>query len=92
MTHEARGGFDAALAGRRAECDGGGPVFGTRWARREEFTGLLTGEYVDHGDPPWRWYRMVELERKPEGFPAEAVWCESGSLFVCDDAARRAEG
>ena len=92
MTHAARAGFDPALAGQRAECDGGGPVLGTRWARREEFTGRLTGEYVDHGDPPWRWYRMVELERKPEDFAADAVWCESGSLFVCEEAARRTGG
>ena len=91
MTHEARAGFDAALAGRRAECDGGGPVLGTRWARREEFAGRLTGEYVDHGDPPWRWYRMVALERKPDDFAGDAVWCESGSLFV-DEAAPRPEG
>ena len=76
-----RRGFDRSLAGRRAECDGGSGVPGTRFAGREEFEGTLTGEYVDHGDPPWRWYLLAELRRKPEGYPHDAVWCESGSLF-----------
>jgi hypothetical protein len=80
-----RSGFDPALAGRRAECDGGGPIAGTRFAGRQEFTGTLTGEYVDHGDPPWRWYLLADFSRKPEGYPGDAVWCESGSLFILDD-------
>ena len=80
-----RPGFDKTMAGRRAECDGGGPIAGTRYAGRQEFTGTLTGEYVDHGDPPWRWYLMGELSRKPEGYEWGTVWCESGSLFVVDD-------
>jgi hypothetical protein len=77
-----RSGFDARMAGKRAECDGGGPIAGTRFATREEFAGTLTGEYVDHGDPPWRWYLMTNLVRRPDGYPDDAVWCESGSLFV----------
>jgi len=81
----ARRGFDPAIAGKRAECDGGGQIAGTRYAGRQEFTGTLTGEYVDHGDPPWRWYLMVDLTEKPEGYPADAVWCESGSVFVDED-------
>jgi hypothetical protein len=80
-----RPGFDAALAGRRAECDGGGSIAGTKLAGREEFAGVLTGEYVDHGDPPWRWYHMTGLTRKPQGYEFEAVWCESGNLWVMDD-------
>ena len=32
-------GFDPAMAGRRAECDGGGPVEGTRYAARQDFAG-----------------------------------------------------
>jgi hypothetical protein len=80
-----RQGFDDAVAGRRAECDGGGLVAGTRFACREEFAGTLTGDYVDHGDPPWRWYLMTELVRMPEGYPGDAVWCESGSLYVLDE-------
>ena len=76
-----RSGFDAALSGRRAECDGGGPVAGGAVAARQEFAGLLTGEYVDHGDPPWRWYLMTPLARKPEGYVWDAVWCDSDSLF-----------
>ena len=79
----ARPGFDATLAGKRAECDGGGPTAG-KYAVREDFVGRVTGEYVDHGDPPWRWYLMVDLERKPEGYPWESVWCEAGNLFVVE--------
>lgn len=81
----ARPGIDPALAGKRAECDGGAPLAGTRVASRQEFVGILTGEYVDHGDPPWRWYLIVNLSRKPEGYPWDAVWCESGSLFLLND-------
>ena len=80
-----RRGFDPKLAGKRADCDGGGHVAGTHFAGRQEFTGTLTGEFVDHGDPPWRWYLMVNLTRKPDGYPNDAVWCESGSVFVLDD-------
>lgn len=79
-----RPGFDPEMAGKRAECDGGGPIEGTHYAAREEFAGTLTGHYVDHGDPPWRWYLLVDLYRKPEGYPAEAVWCEAGNLFLVD--------
>lgn len=80
--------FDAKLAGRRAECDGGGAIPGTRYAGREEFAGTLTGEYRDHGDPPWRWYLLTDLSRKPPGYPADAVWCESESLFLIDEQGR----
>lgn len=75
-------GFDPARAGKRAECDGGGAIAGTRYAGREEFTGTLTGEYVDHGDPPWRWYLLKDLVRRPEGYPGTAVWCLAENLFV----------
>lgn len=80
-----RPGFDPELAGRRAECDGGGPVAGTHFAGREEFAGVLTGEYVDHGDPPWRWYLLRELTRKPASYAEDRVWCESGNLFVVEE-------
>ncbi len=83
-----RPGFDPAMAGKRAECDGGGAVPGTRYAGREEFTGTLSGDYVDHGDPPWRWYLLRDLERKPPGYPADTVWCEAESLFLLDAPAR----
>ena len=83
-------GFDPAVAGRYAECDGGGMVPGTGLASREEFSGTLTGDYVDHGDPPWRWYLLADLVRAPEGYPGEAVWCESGSLFILDRPEKRA--
>jgi hypothetical protein len=80
----ARAGFDAAMAGKRAECDGGG-LTASGHAARQEFAGMLTGEYVDHGEPPWRWYLMVDLSCKPEGYPSDAVWCESESVFLLDD-------
>jgi len=75
-------GFDPAMAGKRAECDGGWLVPGARTPTREEFAGILTGDYVDHGNPPWRWYLLGNLDRKPEGYPWDCVWCESGSLYV----------
>ncbi len=28
------------------------------------------------------------LTRKPEGYPDDTVWCESGNLFILDDGAR----
>lgn len=84
MSSPERHAFDPELAGKRAECDGGGQVAGTHFAGREDFAGRLTGEYVEEGDPPWRWYLLTDLTLKPEGYPAEAVWCESGHLFVVE--------
>lgn len=78
-------GIDPDLAGKLAECDGGGPVPGTQYAGRQDFAGKLTGEYIDHGDPPWRWLLMVDLTRKPENYPDESVWCESQSVFLIDE-------
>lgn len=75
-------GFDADVAGRKAECDGGHGFAGSRLAGRQDFAGTLTGEYVDHGDPPWRWYLLGELTLRPEGYVADTVWCESGHLFI----------
>ena len=80
-----RRGFDEAMAGRAAECDGGGHIPGTHYAGRQEFEGILTGDYIDHGDPPWRWYFMNRLTRKPKNYGHDAVWCESGNLFLADD-------
>lgn len=75
-----RAGFDAARAGRRAECDGGAAVAGTRFAGRQFFAGTLTGDYRDFGDYPWRWYLMSELTRKPAGYGHALVWCAAESL------------
>ncbi len=83
-----RHGHAADVAGKRADCDGGGPVVGSKYAGRQEFTGTLTGEFVDQGDPPWRWYLMCELTRKPDNYPNDAVWCESDSVFLLDDPNR----
>jgi hypothetical protein len=77
-------GFDPDMAGKRAECDGGGPIQGTQLAGRQEFAGTLTGEYIDHGDPPWRWFLMVNLTKKPQNYAWDAVWCESGFVFLID--------
>ena len=75
-------GFDPEMKDRIAECDGGGAIASTRYAGRQEFTGRLTGEYVDHGDPPWRWYLLADLTRKPDNYPDEGVWCEQGNLWL----------
>ena len=75
-----RDGFDAAMQGRRAECDGGKAIEGTHFAGRQQFAGTLTGQYRAFGDYPWRWYLMTDLTHKPEGYAHEAVWCDAGSL------------
>lgn len=78
-------GFDPEVAGKLAECDGGGAVVGTRYAGREDFAGRLTGDYVDHGDPPWRWYLLTDLTLKPENYADTSVWCEKGNLFLVEE-------
>ncbi len=83
-----RPGFDATLVGKLAECDGGGPIWGTKYAGRQEFTGTLTGKFMDHGDPPWRWYLMTDLISKPDNYPDDIVWCESDSIFLVEDPSR----
>ena len=79
-----RRGFNPDLAGKAAQCDGGGPIEGTRYSGRQEFSGTLTGEYVELGDPVWRWYLMVDLTQKPCNFVADAVWCLEGNVFLVD--------
>jgi hypothetical protein len=71
------------LAGKRAECDGGYVSGGL--ASREDFAGTLSGEYIEEGDPPWRWYYLHKLTKKPEDYDDEGVWCETGFLFVMDE-------
>jgi hypothetical protein len=41
---------------------------------------------MDHGDPPWRWYLMTDLTRRPEGYVHDSVWCESGMVFLVERA------
>ncbi len=79
-----RKGMNPDLAGKLVECDGGGHIEGTRYAGRMDFTGTLTGEYVELGDPVWRWYLMVDLTVKPEEFEGDAVWCLEGNIFFPD--------
>ena len=80
-----RSGFDPEKAGRKAECDGGGQVPGAKTPSRQQFAGTLTGEYIDHGEPPWRWYLMKDLTRKPEAYAQDSVWCESGSIYLVEE-------
>jgi len=72
------------MAGKQAECDGGGPV-GGRYAGRQQFAGRLTGDYFDHGDPPSRWYLMVDLIEKPANYESDAVWCEAGNVYLVNE-------
>ncbi|MBK7250399.1 MAG: hypothetical protein IPI06_05840 [Gammaproteobacteria bacterium] len=80
-----RRGFDPARHGRRAECDGGRHVPGTKFAGRQFFEGTLTGDYRDFGPYPWRWFLMTSLTKKPAGYGHEAVWCDESSLTLLDD-------
>lgn len=82
---EGKKGFEADYEGLIAECDGGGPVHGTKYAGRQEFRGRLTGDCVDVGDPPSRWYLMVELTQKPGGFTGDAVWCLAGNTYLGEE-------
>lgn len=84
-TFPVKEGFDEQMAGKRAECDGGSAVEGRMYVGRQYFTGRLTGEYFDHGDPPWRWYLMVDLEEKPANYQWDSVWCESGNIYLFDE-------
>lgn len=81
-TLDGKKGFEAEYADRIAECDGGGPIVGTQFAGRQEFKGRLTGDCVDVGDPPSRWYLMVDLIVKPDGFDADGVWCLAGNTYL----------
>ncbi len=80
-----RSGFNPHYAGKRAECDGGAHIAGTKYAGRQFFAGSLTGAYRDYGDYPWRWYLMTELTQMPTGYAQEAVWCDEGSLILEDE-------
>ncbi|MBI2872789.1 MAG: hypothetical protein HYY00_06335 [Chloroflexi bacterium] len=90
--YERKYGLDKALAGKRAECDGGASYPAVMpngemgyMPSRETFKGRLTGLYFDQGDPPWRWYELMVLEDRPPNYPDETVWCEQGFLFIFDD-------
>jgi hypothetical protein len=83
--HPTTRGFDPAMAGKRAECDGGHQLPGMKFGVRLEFAGVLTGDYVDHGDPPWRWYLMRDLYTKPESYEGDEVWCEAQMVFLVGD-------
>ncbi len=76
-------GFNPDYAGKYAECDGGMHVTGNL-SGRQDFTGVLTGDYRDYGEYPWRWYLMKDLVHAPEGYGHDAVWCDEGSLILLD--------
>ena len=78
-------GFNPQYAGKRAECDGGAHIAGTKYAGRQFFAGTLTGNYRDYGDYPWRWYLMTKLTQMPRGYVHETVWCDEGSLLLEDE-------
>ena len=80
-------GVKPEYKGKRAECEGGAPIAGTKYAGRQFFAGTLTGDYrdFDFGGYPWRWYLMADLIQKPEAFDKEAVWCEEESLALMDN-------
>jgi hypothetical protein len=80
-----RSGFDPAMSGRRAECDGGRHLAGTRFAGRQDFAGTLTGHFRDFGPYPWRWYLLAGLTVRPQGYAFAAVWCDEASLTPLDD-------
>lgn len=77
-------GFNEDIAGKRAECEGGGNIKGTKYSGRQRFVGRLTGHYRDFGTYPWRWYLLTELTVKPQGYANEAVWCDEESIELLE--------
>ena len=75
-------GINEAYKGKRAECEGGAGIKGTKYAGRQYFVGSLTGEYRDFGSFKWRWYLLAELTVKPDAYQQDAVWCEEESLII----------
>ena len=86
-TSDMRMSFDASLAGRRATCEGGAQVApGAKVGGRETFKGTLTGDVMEQGDPPWRWFKMGDLTVKPETVGTEDhVWCEESFVWFEDE-------
>ena len=81
-------GFVEEYAGQLAECDGGGPVGDGKFSGRQDFRGRLTGDCVDVGDPPARWYLMVDLIDPPDGYEGRSIWCLAGNTFLGEDGPR----
>ena len=82
-------GFAPEMQGRQAECDGGAPIVGTKYAGRQDFVGKLTGYYRDYGKYAWRWYLLAELTVKPQGYLHQSVWCDADSLFLDDKSSQQ---
>ena len=77
--------YDASVAGKRAEADGGSHVPGTNFAARQSFAGLLTGRRMTQGDPPWEFLEMGDFTENPEGFEHNVVWCHEGDVYLDDE-------
>ncbi len=84
-SQQSRISHDDALAGRRAQADGGGPIEGGKAGSRETFEGILTGRRLEQGDPPWRWLELGDLTEKPEDFGAEFVWVDEEYVYLQDE-------
>lgn len=78
-------GLNEQYKGKRAECDGGAHISGTKYAGRQFFAGTLTGDYREYSDYGWRWYLMTDFTAMPKSYAHEAVWCEEGSLILEDE-------
>ena len=73
-----RRGVDSAYAGKRAECDGGGPIPGTRMAGRQEFAGTLRRREREFDA-----HRLRQIQRVPDGGPGrEACRFRGGCRVV----------
>lgn len=63
------------------QADGGAEVVGANHGARELYEGTLTGRRLEYGDPPWRFLEIAALTLAPDGFDAEAVWCEESYVY-----------
>jgi len=80
--------FDPVLQGLRATCEGGEPASGvSKLAGRETYIGLLTGRWLEEGDPPWRWLELRVDQRTPDSNVelGTMVWCEESFVFLEGD-------
>lgn len=84
-SQQTRISHDPALAGRRAQADGGAAVPGGQVGSRETFEGTLTGRRLEQGDPPWRWLELGDLTEKPEDFGAQFVWVDEEYVYLRDE-------
>jgi hypothetical protein len=77
--------FDASLAGRRVEADGGSEALGMKHGGREQYEGSLTGRKLSQGDPPWVFLELGDLKEKPVDLDQETVWCDEAYVYFLDE-------